>query len=83
MRAVTVIPGRKGSVALTDMPEPPQDDGLVLVQTQAIGICGTDHEIIDGDYGWAPPGEERLIIGHESLGRVVDAPADTSSARAT
>ncbi len=23
-------------------------------------------------YGWAPPGRERLILGHESLGRVVD-----------
>jgi threonine dehydrogenase-like Zn-dependent dehydrogenase len=38
----------------------------------AVGICGTDAEIAGGDYGWAPPGEERLILGHESLGRVVD-----------
>ena len=56
MRAVTVIPGQRGSVALTDMPEPPDDDGPVLVQTQAIGICGTDLEIINGEYGSAPPG---------------------------
>src|SRR5499427_3160966 len=73
MRAVTVIPGQQGSVALTDMHEPPGDDGPILVQTQAIGICGTDLEIINGDYGSAPPGEDRLIIGHESLGRVVQA----------
>ena len=53
------------------MPEPPGEDGPVLVQTQAIGVCGTDLEIINGDYGSAPPGEDRLIIGHESLGRVV------------
>ena len=71
MRAITVIPGQRGSVGLTDMPEPPGEDGPVLVQTQAIGICGTDLEIIDGDYGSAPSGEDRLIIGHESLGRVV------------
>jgi glucose 1-dehydrogenase len=58
MRAVTVIPGRQGSVALTDMPEPPAADGPVLVQTRAIGVCGTDLEIINGEYGWAPPGEE-------------------------
>ena len=57
MRAITVIPGKPGSVALTDMPEPPPEDGPVLVQTQAIGICGTDLEIIAGDYGSAPPGE--------------------------
>jgi threonine dehydrogenase-like Zn-dependent dehydrogenase len=35
-------------------------------------VCGTDAEIADGGYGWAPPGEERLILGHESLGRVLD-----------
>jgi threonine dehydrogenase-like Zn-dependent dehydrogenase len=77
MRAITVVPGRQGSAELTDMPEPPPDDGPILVQTQAIGVCGTDLEIINGDYGWAPPGQERLIIGHESLGRVVEATPGT------
>ena len=71
MRAVTVIPGQQGSVALTDTPEPRGEDGPVLVQTQAIGICGTDLEIINGEYGSAPPGQDRLIIGHESLGKVI------------
>jgi glucose 1-dehydrogenase len=77
MRAVTVVPGQRGSVALTDMPEPPGDDGPVLVQTQAIGICGTDLEIINGEYGSAPPGQDRLIIGHESLGKVIQAAPET------
>jgi threonine dehydrogenase-like Zn-dependent dehydrogenase len=80
MRAVTVVPGQRGSVALADVPEPPPADGPVLVQTQAIGICGTDLEIINGDYGWAPPGEDRLIIGHESLGRVAEAAPGTGFA---
>ena len=73
MRAITVIPERQGSITLAEMPEPPDEDGPILVQTQAIGICGTDLEIINGDYGSAPPGQDRLIIGHESLGRVVEA----------
>ena len=77
MRAVTVIPGQQGTVALTDMPEPPDDDGPVLIQTQAIGICGTDLEIINGEYGTAPPGQDRLILGHESLGKVVQAAPET------
>jgi glucose 1-dehydrogenase len=77
MRAITVIPGQQGSVALTDMPEPPDEDGPILVQTQAIGICGTDLEIINGEYGSAPPGQDRLIIGHESLGRVIEAAPGT------
>lgn len=80
MRAITVIPGEKGSVALSQMPEPPERDGSVLVQIQAVGICGTDMEIINGEYGWAPPGEDRLIIGHESLGRVASAPPDSGFA---
>ena len=42
-----------------------------------MGICGTDHEIIAGEYGEAPPGEDRLIIGHESLGRVLEDPTGT------
>jgi glucose 1-dehydrogenase len=77
MRAVTVIPGQQGSVALSEMPEPPLQDGPVLVEAQAVGVCGTDLEIINGEYGSAPPGQERLIIGHESLGRVAQAPPGT------
>ena len=74
MRAVTVVPLQKDSVDLTEIPEPPATDGPVLVETISIGVCGTDLEIIEGDYGWAPPGETRLVIGHESLGRVLEAP---------
>jgi glucose 1-dehydrogenase len=75
MLAITVVPGKQGSVGLSEVPEPPAADGPIVVDTQAVGICGTDIEIISGEYGTAPPAEERLIIGHESLGRVVEAPA--------
>jgi len=74
MRAVTVVPLKAGSVDLTELPEPPEADGPVLVKTRAVGVCGTDLEIIGGEYGWAPPGEDRLAIGHESLGEVIEAP---------
>ena len=77
MRAVTVVPEQRGSLELADVPEPAEADGPVLVATQAIGICGTDLEIVDGEYGVAPPGDQRLILGHESLGRVVTAPSGT------
>ncbi len=70
--AVTVVPHQAGSVALEDVPEPPLSAGSVLVETLAVGICGTDAEIVEGRYGWAPPERERLILGHESIGRVVD-----------
>jgi glucose 1-dehydrogenase len=38
-------------------------------------VCGTDREIAEGAYGEAPPGQSRLIIGHEGLGEVLQAPA--------
>ena len=74
MRAITVIPGRAGSARLDDVPEPVGAAGDVLVDGLALGICGTDGEIVRGEYGWAPPSEERLVLGHESLGRVLEAP---------
>src|SRR5919199_3736190 len=74
MRALTVVPLRAGSAAVTEMPDPEPGPGDLLVDGVALGVCGTDREIIDGDYGWAPPGAERLILGHESLGRVREAP---------
>src|ERR1700722_17649987 len=80
MRAVTVVPLKANSVDLTDLPEPPESDGPVLVATRAVGVCGTDIEIINGDYGWAPEGEPRLAIGHASLGQVIEAPADSGLA---
>jgi hypothetical protein len=49
----------------------------VLIQTLAIGVCGTDREIVEGMYGQAPEGADWLILGHESLGRVLEAPADS------
>ena len=72
MRAVTVIPGTAGSAKLDDVPDPDPALGSVVVEALAVGVCGTDVEIAGGLYGWAPPGRERLILGHESLGRVVD-----------
>jgi threonine dehydrogenase-like Zn-dependent dehydrogenase len=75
MRALTVQPGQADSIALEEVASPPLSDGAVLVRALALGICGTDHEIIDGHYGWAPAGQQRLIIGHESFGRVEEAPA--------
>jgi threonine dehydrogenase-like Zn-dependent dehydrogenase len=71
-----VEPGRAGSARLDEVDEP--DDGDLVVQTLDIGICGTDLEIVAGRYGWPPPGAERLVLGHESLGRVLAAPAGSS-----
>jgi threonine dehydrogenase-like Zn-dependent dehydrogenase len=75
MRALTVEPGKAHSLRLDDVPPPPPGEGAVLVRALALGICGTDREIDEGKFGSAPPGERRLILGHESLGRVEEAPS--------
>lgn len=77
MRALTVLPASPGSGGLTEIAEPEPNEGSVLVATRAIGICGTDREILAGEYGQAPPAEQRLVLGHESLGEVLSAPADS------
>ncbi|HXQ90906.1 MAG TPA: glucose 1-dehydrogenase [Acidimicrobiales bacterium] len=80
MNALTVQPLTAGSARLEDIAEPPESDGPVLVETLAVGVCGTDMEIVSGQYGWAPPGRDRLVLGHESLGRVLEAPAGAAVA---
>ena len=69
MKAITVEPGKPGTARLEDIPEPDPREGSVLVEAIAVGVCGTDAEIAEGKYGWAPTGHTRLVLGHESLGR--------------
>jgi len=78
MKAITVEPKKAGSARYEEFPEPDVREGSVLVEAVAVGVCGTDVEIVEGKYGWAPPGKTRLVLGHESLGRVID-PGPSSS----
>jgi threonine dehydrogenase-like Zn-dependent dehydrogenase len=74
MRALAVVPLQADSAAVVDIEEPTPRPGELLVDGVALGVCGTDREIAAGEYGWAPPGRERLVLGHESLGRVREVP---------
>lgn len=75
MKAFVVTPRREGSGRLADVREPSRTPGMALVQVIAVGVDGTDRELLRGEYGDAPPGDDDLIIGHESLGRVLEAPS--------
>ena len=75
MRALTVEPQQAGSIRVEEVAEPQPSDDELLVHGIAVGVCGTDKEIVRGSYGWPPPDRDRLVIGHESLGRVERAPA--------
>ena len=74
MKAISVFPGKPGSVHLADAPKPSLDqvpNGRgVLVKVLRVGVDGTDKEINAAEYGAAPPGFDYLIIGHEGFGRV-------------
>ncbi len=73
MRAVAAVPADR-AIRIVDHPEPRiERDTDVLLEMLDVGICGTDREIARFDYGSPPPGSPYLVIGHESLGQVVDA----------
>jgi len=73
MKAVAVFPDTKQVKVITDHPEPkisaPTDVKLRMID---VGVCGTDKEIVRFDYGTPPPGSPYLVIGHESLGEVIE-----------
>lgn len=74
MKAIAVIPKKKGSIHLTELQKPTIDQIQhgrgVLVKVLQCGVDGTDKEIIEAQYGNPPPGSDFLILGHESLGIV-------------
>ncbi len=81
MRACTVVPGKSDSARVDDVAEPPQSDGEILAAGHLVGVCGTDIEIVDEGYGWAPLGRDRLVLFHESLGEVLEAPDGSGFAK--
>jgi D-arabinose 1-dehydrogenase-like Zn-dependent alcohol dehydrogenase len=51
-------------LTVEDQPEPVPGEGEVLIETAAVGICGTDIHVLDGEFaGTRFP----LVPGHERL----------------
>lgn len=79
MKAVAVFPNEK-TVDLVDHPEPPITSATqAKIRILDIGVCGTDKEICAFEYGVAPEESDYLIIGHESLGEVVEVGPDVKN----
>lgn len=84
MKAIAVRPGTPHSVHQREVAVPTLETQphphvclippgrSVLVKVLQIGVDATDREINDALYGNAPPGNDYLILGHESFGRVVE-----------
>jgi threonine dehydrogenase-like Zn-dependent dehydrogenase len=72
MKAVAVFPADR-RFDVIDHPEPSLASPTeVKLRMLDVGICGTDKEIVSFEYGTPPAGSPYLIIGHESLGQVVE-----------
>ena len=72
MRAIAVTPASK-TVGFIDQREPELTSATqVKLRMIEAGVCGTDREICAFEYGTPPPGSQHLIIGHESLGEVIE-----------
>ncbi|MFB6183487.1 MAG: glucose 1-dehydrogenase [Haloarculaceae archaeon] len=65
---------RRGSStpAVVEKPLPEPTPGEALVRTLRIGVDGTDREVVAGNHGGFPDGEDHLVLGHEAVGVVED-----------
>jgi glucose 1-dehydrogenase len=81
MKAVAVFPGtRETKIIEQESPRLSEPDQVTL-RILDIGICGTDKEICSFAYGTPPPGDDYLIIGHESVAEVAEVGSAVSRLR--
>jgi threonine dehydrogenase-like Zn-dependent dehydrogenase len=67
-----MFPAEK-KIRVVERPSPKiERDDQVRLRMLDVGVCGTDHEIARFEYGTPPAGEPYLVMGHESLGEVVE-----------
>ncbi len=71
MKAIAVFPGSQQLKIIEQEPPQLSEPDQVMLRTLDVGICGTDKEICSFEYGTPPPGNDHLVIGHESLAEIV------------
>ena len=72
MKAIAVFPQTKEVKVIEHEAPRMTEPDHVKVRMLDIGICGTDKEICAFEYGTPPEGSDYLVIGHESLGEVIE-----------
>lgn len=81
MKALAIFPDQK-EIRLIQIPEPRLDSpDQVLIRPLEVGICGTDRDIVSFQFGTPPPGLDFLVLGHETLGEVVEVGRDVQGFR--
>lgn len=74
MRAVVFT--TEGNLALEERPTPTPGYKEILIETAAVGICGTDTHVLDGEFeGTVFP----LVPGHEATGTIIALGEDVNS----
>ena len=68
MRAM-VLDAPKAPLREAELPDPVPEDGQVLLEVHACGVCRTDLHIVDGEL--TEP-KLPLVIGHQIVGRVLE-----------
>src|SRR4051812_9909059 len=81
MQAIAAFPKTK-QVKVVDHPEPRiTSPHQVKLRMKMVGVCGTDREIWNFEYGTPPAGSDYLITGHESLGEVIEVGAKVDNVK--
>jgi threonine dehydrogenase-like Zn-dependent dehydrogenase len=81
MRAVGVVPGKR-EVRLMEHQAPKiTAPNEVKIRSIEVGVCGTDREICTFVYGSPPDGFDYLVLGHESLGEVIEVGSGVSNVK--
>lgn len=65
-------------IAVQDRPDPKPGAGEVVIEVHASGICGTDLDVLHGNYGTSA---YPLVPGHEYAGLVVEVGADVADVK--
>jgi len=80
MRAIALEKASGKPTLREDVPEPElTSPDHLLIQVLEVGICGTDRAIVRGEGGTPPDGADYLVLGHEMLGRVIEAGTDAKA----
>jgi 2-desacetyl-2-hydroxyethyl bacteriochlorophyllide A dehydrogenase len=69
MRALVIE--KPGEYSVQTIPDPTPGPGEVVIEVAAVGICGTDIHIVEGEF---PPTPYPIVPGHEFCGEIVDGP---------
>lgn len=72
MRAIGVVPGEREVRLIQHHAPKIKSSQQVKIRSLDVGVCGTDKEICTFVYGSPPTGSDYLVLGHESLGMVVE-----------